>query len=112
MGPNQVFLPLVISLASLLVPALSQDLALVHTEDSDSGDSGASVTSADDPPVSSDLVFVATEEWQEVRPGQRVPGGLHVRMNLETGKKEAKLLEQDSDKGLWKESGLMETESV
>ena len=105
MAPYQVFLPLVISL-SLLVPALSQDLAIVHTEAGDSGASGASVTSADEPPVSSDLVFVATEEWKEVRPGQRVPGGLHVRMNLETGKKEAKLLEQDSDKGLWKEDGL------
>ena len=34
-----------------------------------------------EPPESSDQVFVATEEWQEVRPGQRVPGGLHVRHN-------------------------------
>jgi len=41
-----------------------------------------------------------------VRPGQRVPGGLHVKMNLETGKKEAKLLEQDKDKGLWQDGGL------
>ena len=106
MAPNIVQLTLVISLISLLVPALSQDLALVHTEDGDTGPSEASVTSDDDPPVSSDQVFVATEEWQEVRPGQRVPGGLHVRMNLETGKKEAKLLEQDKDKGLWQDGGL------
>ena len=106
MAPNIVQLTLVISLISLLVPALSQDLALVHTEGGDSGASEASVTSDDDPPVSSDQVFVATEEWQEVRPGQRVPGGLHIRMNLETGKKEAKLLEQDKDKGLWQDGGL------
>ena len=105
MASNIVHLTLVSSLTCLLVPALSQDLALVHTEDGDTGASDASVTSAD-PPVSSDQVFVATEEWQEVRPGQRVPGGLHVRMNLETGKKEAKLLEQDKDKGLWQEGGL------
>ncbi len=37
--------------------------------------------------------FVATEEWQEITEGQRVPAGLHYRMNLETGKKEAKILD-------------------
>jgi len=42
-----------------------------------------------------DNVFVATEEWQEIRPGQKVGAGLHYRMNLETGKKEAKLLDPD-----------------
>lgn len=37
--------------------------------------------------------FVATAEWQEILPGHIVPPGLHYRMNLETGKKEAKLLD-------------------
>ena len=49
-----------------------------------------------------DDVFVAREDWQEIREGQKVPGGLHYRMNLETGKKEAKLLSDEdttSDKG-------------
>ena len=104
MAPSPYNLILVISLSSLLGPALSQDLALVHTEAGE-----ASVTSddaEDGPPVSSDQVFVATEEWQEVRPGQAVPGGLHVRMNLETGKKEAKILEEAKDNSLWKEGGL------
>ena len=41
--------------------------------------------------------FVATEEWQEIKEGQKVPGGLHYRMNLETGKKEAKILTENSD---------------
>lgn len=37
-------------------------------------------------------VFEATNEWQEV--GNRVlPRGIHVRINLSTGKQEAKLLE-------------------
>ena len=66
-------------------------LDIIESEDSESEASEASVTS-EKPLVSSDSVFVATEEWQEVWPGQRVPGGLHVRMNLETGKKEAKIL--------------------
>ena len=41
--------------------------------------------------------FVATEEWQEIKEGQKVPGGLHYRMNLETGKKEAKLLQEEEE---------------
>lgn len=40
-----------------------------------------------------DTVFVATDEWQEIGEGQAIPQGLHVRINLQTGKKEAKLLE-------------------
>ena len=42
-------------------------------------------------------VFVATKEWQVVEEGQAIPPGLHVRMNLQTGLKEAKLLD-DEDK--------------
>ena len=40
--------------------------------------------------------FVATKDWQEIKEGQKVPGGLHYRMNLETGKKEAKILEPEN----------------
>ncbi len=35
-------------------------------------------------------VFEAGDDWQEVLPGQVIPSGLHVRINLSTGKKEAK----------------------
>ena len=41
--------------------------------------------------------FVATSEWQEIAEGQRVPSGLHYRINLETGKKEAKILEESDE---------------
>ena len=41
--------------------------------------------------------FVATNEWQEIQPGQKVSAGLHYRLNLETGKKEAKLLDPSED---------------
>lgn len=37
-------------------------------------------------------LFEATKEWKEVN-NEILPKGLHVRINLETGKKEAKLLE-------------------
>lgn len=38
-------------------------------------------------------------------PGQGIPPGLHVRMNFETGKREAKLMDGDSDPKFkyWKE---------
>jgi len=36
--------------------------------------------------------FIPTNEWQIVKDGQMIPGGLHIRMDLSTGLKEAKLL--------------------
>lgn len=39
--------------------------------------------------------FIPTSEWQTVREGQKIPTGLHVRLNLETGLREAKLLDKD-----------------
>ena len=41
--------------------------------------------------------FIATNEWQDIQEGQKVPAGLHYRMNLATGKKEAKLLVEEND---------------
>ncbi|EDW67179.1 nucleotide exchange factor Sil1 [Drosophila virilis] len=38
--------------------------------------------------------FIATDEWQVVAEGQAIPKGLHVRINLQTGLKEAKLLDE------------------
>ena len=42
-------------------------------------------------------VFVASKQWQVVREGQAIPPGLHVRMNLQTGLKEAKLLSDEDE---------------
>ncbi|KAL8365928.1 hypothetical protein RB595_004622 [Gaeumannomyces hyphopodioides] len=36
-------------------------------------------------------IFRATHEFQPVRPGQDIPPGLHVRLNVNTGEKEAKI---------------------
>lgn len=38
-------------------------------------------------------IFQATHQWQTVRQGQAIPPGLHVRLNLQTGRREAKLLD-------------------
>ncbi|KAF0697500.1 Aste57867_11810 [Aphanomyces stellatus] len=42
-------------------------------------------------------IFEPTLEWKEIQPNQAIPGGLHVRINLQTGKKEAKILTDDDD---------------
>lgn len=44
-------------------------------------------------------VFDATDEFQVVREGQSIPAGLHVKMNLETGLKEARLLSPQDAEG-------------
>lgn len=42
--------------------------------------------------------FTATKNWKTVEDGQAIPSGLHVRVNLQTGKKEAKLLDEEEKK--------------
>ncbi len=41
--------------------------------------------------------FIASKEWQTIKKGQIIPAGLHVRLNLETGLKEAKILDENND---------------
>lgn len=42
-------------------------------------------------------IFIPTNQWQQILPGQAVPAGLHVKINLETGEKEAKLIEEENE---------------
>ncbi|KAJ9578268.1 hypothetical protein L9F63_005489, partial [Diploptera punctata] len=42
-----------------------------------------------------DGIFKPTHEWQKIREGQSIPRGLHVRLNLETGEREAKLIDDN-----------------
>ena len=56
------------------------------------------VTVADDDEDEKNVtVFIPTNQWQQILPGQAVPAGLHVRINLETGEKEAKLIEEEEN---------------
>uniref|UniRef100_U3FB49 Nucleotide exchange factor SIL1 n=1 Tax=Micrurus fulvius TaxID=8637 RepID=U3FB49_MICFL len=43
-------------------------------------------------------VFYPTNQWQTVRPGQAIPAGLHVQLNLQTGEKLAKLPDDYKEK--------------
>ncbi|XP_005093247.1 nucleotide exchange factor SIL1 [Aplysia californica] len=58
-----------------------EDDGIVSVEDNEN-DVGESVTEE----------FVATEEWQEVKKGQKIPPGLHVQMDLQSGKRKARLI--------------------
>ena len=42
-------------------------------------------------------VFIPTHQWQHILPGQAIPAGLHVRINLATGEKEAKLIDEEEE---------------
>ena len=41
--------------------------------------------------------FVLTDEWQDIPPGVRIPGKFDVRINLTTGRKQAKKLNVEGD---------------
>lgn len=49
-------------------------------------------------------LFQPSDEWQEVKEGQAIPPGLHVRLDLQTGQKQAKLMPGQSSEDLeyWK----------
>lgn len=67
------------------------DLVLVETEDIDTDIAGA------DQIKPNARLFKPTTEWQVVGEDDVLPKGLHVRINLETGKKEAKILETQAE---------------
>ncbi|KAL8172995.1 UNVERIFIED_CONTAM: hypothetical protein K2H54_036361 [Gekko kuhli] len=43
-------------------------------------------------------VFYPTHQWQTVRPGQALPAGLHVQLNLQTGERLARLPSNENEK--------------
>ncbi|XP_054245180.1 nucleotide exchange factor SIL1 [Indicator indicator] len=74
------------------------EFALTKIEESDiKDDSGKEPLTEDDADPEDLEVFYPTHQWQTLRPGQAVPAGSHVRLNLQTGEREAKL--PDSEDG-------------
>lgn len=51
------------------------------------------ICSPEDPTDCYPKVFSPTEHWQVIKPNQDIPGGLHVRLNLDTLQREAKLMD-------------------
>ncbi|XP_077992621.1 nucleotide exchange factor SIL1-like [Glandiceps talaboti] len=81
----------------------------VETDDDEEGDGYVTLADGEDEELE---VFYPTKDWQTIKPGQAIPAGLHVRINLETGLKEAKLMDEEdkeNDDGMkyWKEGERM-----
>lgn len=51
----------------------------------------------DDPLHCYPKLFEPSDQWQEIKEGQDIPVGLHVRMNIETGAREAKLVDNSEN---------------
>lgn len=80
--------------------------ALTIVPDSDDDDDATVTTEEEGAPDFSNMdVFFPTKDWQEVKPGQAIPKGLHVRLNMETGHREAKLMEGDGGLKYWSQEG-------
>ncbi|XP_075020159.1 nucleotide exchange factor SIL1 [Calonectris borealis] len=75
------------------------EFALTKIEESDiKDDSGKEPVTEDDADPEDLEVFYPTHQWQTIRPGQAVPVGSHVRLNLQTGDREAKLPDSENGK--------------
>ncbi|XP_012692076.2 nucleotide exchange factor SIL1 [Clupea harengus] len=84
-------------LSLLIVVAVSENShsALTVLEDSGSDSTGHEEAQVNDEFDDEDLeVFQPSNQWQTLKPGQAVPRGSHVRLNLQTGQREAKLGEE------------------
>jgi hypothetical protein len=67
---------------------------LVPSESTDENDEQGKTLVNDD---SNYDVFEATNEWQTVKEGQPIPRGLHVQIDLQTGEKRAKLMDENTN---------------
>ncbi|XP_037253496.1 nucleotide exchange factor SIL1 [Falco rusticolus] len=75
------------------------EFALTKIEESDiKDDSGKEPITEDDADPEDLEVFYPTHQWQTIRPGQAVPAGSHVRLNLQMGDREAKLPDSENGK--------------
>ncbi|XP_010612086.1 nucleotide exchange factor SIL1 isoform X2 [Fukomys damarensis] len=72
------------------------EFALTNLEKSSTKEPEKKEAKAEEEMDAKDLeVFQPTHEWQALRPGQAVPAGSHVRLNLQTGAREVKLQYED-----------------
>ncbi|XP_063301455.1 nucleotide exchange factor SIL1 [Pelobates fuscus] len=89
---------------------VKNSLIIVDTVEVDDN-TDAVVEDEDEQDLQDQEVFNPTHEWQVVKPGQAVPAGLHMRLNLQTGKNEAKLLDEKYDTGITRKVSKSSTDS-
>ena len=68
----------------------------VKTGDTDSDDLIVELEN-EDSEIPLQNIFEPTSEWKVIEENQAIPPGLHVRMNLQTGLKEAKILDRNEE---------------
>ena len=92
---NFVVLTAVMSYLSSTVAEDSSSLVFVKEVSNDApATDGDSFIEVEADRVDNEL-FIPSKVWQKVKPGQALPAGLHYRINLQTGDKEAKLLQDE-----------------
>ncbi|XP_056144413.1 nucleotide exchange factor SIL1 [Lampris incognitus] len=78
--------------ATCLKQKMQSESALIVVEDSGGGGAEGSVEDRVAEDDEEDLEVVKpTDQWQTLKPGQAVPAGSHVRLNLQTGQREVRL---------------------
>ncbi|XP_073342716.1 nucleotide exchange factor SIL1 isoform X2 [Pagrus major] len=83
-----------------LILGQKSDSALTLVENTEGGGRGEGGNDDDEEEMTVDEdegdleVVQPTEEWQTLKPGQAVPTGAHVRLNLQTGQREVRLGEE------------------
>lgn len=79
-----------------------------------SPDANDLICHTDNPAECYPRIFEPTDEFQPIRPDQEIPSGLHVRLNIWTGEKEAKINVPDENdaalEGLPVDSGVVVVE--
>ncbi|XP_044520496.1 nucleotide exchange factor SIL1 [Gracilinanus agilis] len=101
---SQVLLPLRVSVLSIMLWLLAaayissclnnhvQNQFSLSNPEKSSVQEKKKETSTEEELDNEDLdVFYPTNQWQTLQPGQAVPAGSHVRLNLQTGEREVKL---------------------
>ncbi|XP_051058232.1 nucleotide exchange factor SIL1 isoform X2 [Phodopus roborovskii] len=96
MAPLGVLLGLLVtSWFTFCLSCQNSNFALTNTEKNIHKESETKETRGEEEQLDTEVleVFQPTQEWQALQPGQAVPAGSHVRMNLQTGAREVKLQE-------------------
>ncbi|XP_074530910.1 nucleotide exchange factor SIL1 [Halichoeres trimaculatus] len=94
---TSTFLPLLLLFCHIAsVISQKSDSALTVVENPEGDDEEEEVTVDPEKEVEEEELEVIqpTEEWQTLKPGQAVPAGSHVRLNLQTGQREVRLGEE------------------
>ncbi|CAJ1057978.1 nucleotide exchange factor SIL1 isoform X2 [Xyrichtys novacula] len=80
-----------------IITGQKSDSALTLVENTEAGGDEEEEVTVDEEEEEGDLEVVKpTEEWQTLKPGQAVPAGSHVRLNLQTGQREVRLGEEQT----------------